>query len=147
MSRRHDCRPCVLALEERVVMTLSLSGLLHSVLPFIKDNTAKAPAVKHGVAVQGGPSSRFEQHQQAVAARRAAVVAARHPAAPVAPAAARVAVTPTPAVVRATGVGPTRTQAAATPVTMYGPYLGAPGSYRRPPGLVVRNPSTGPTGA
>jgi hypothetical protein len=114
VRRARTCRPTIQPLEERVVMTLSFSGLVHSVFPFIKDNS-KTAHVAHTPAEKARQAARVQEIQAARDGRAAAVAAAR-----------------------ASG------RHAAHPVTtgpvMYGPYLGRPGSYRHVPPL-VSNPS------
>ena len=126
VSRARTCRPTIQPLEERVVMTLSLSGLVHSVFPFIKDNskTAHAPVTPAQKARQ---AAQVQQIQAARDGRAAAVAAARAGGTPAGRHAADAAHAAHPVTTGPVTTGP----------VMYGPYLGRPGTYRHVPRLVA----------
>jgi hypothetical protein len=137
MRKPRACCPTVQALEERVVLSLSFSKLIHSLFPFIKTNDKTAvPHRPHvaahvvrphaGLAHPGAPAVAGT----GTASGAAAVVGARR-------AARRLAMAN--AAANATNSTPTPTDPTAKgSVPVYGPYLGPPGSYHRIPPRIVR---------
>jgi hypothetical protein len=133
MRKPRACCPTLQALEERVVLSLSFSKLLHSLFPFVKDKTT-VPHPRHVAAHVVRPHAGLAHRgasavaDTGTASGAAAIVQARR-------AARRLVMANNAA--NATAPTPTDPTAKGS-VPVYGPYLGPPGSYHRIPPKIVR---------
>jgi hypothetical protein len=137
MRKPRACCPTLQALEERVVLSLSFSKLLHSLFPFVKDKTT-VPHPRHVAAHVVRPHAGLAHRGASAvagtgtAAGAAAVAEARRAARRLVM--ANNAANATTSTSTTTPTDPT----AKGSVPVYGPYLGPPGSYHRIPPKIVR---------